>query len=135
MDSVEQCSNRCDASFARCRNDDLGAAAIDVVKIGFPRHPHAGQTGKMIDLIDIAEAIVPPGRNRALNLHIFNFRQGGAGRTEIQNPHLTAPFDESCTRCCPMKPLPPVTRTLVMYAGATCLAHGRGELRDCEVLG
>src|ERR1700730_5378064 len=58
----------CTAALARSRNDDLRAAAIDVMRIVFVRNPHAEQPGKVIDLIDAAQGLNPPGPDRAPNL-------------------------------------------------------------------
>jgi hypothetical protein len=80
---------------ARGRKDDLGAAAIDVMKIAFPPHPHAGQTGKMIDLFDTANGFPNPVRIEHGAFNIINFRQGPGRSVDIQHTHLEAPGDES----------------------------------------
>ncbi len=46
------------AAPARGRNDHLCAAVVDGVKVVFARHPHAGQAGKMINLIDAVQGII-----------------------------------------------------------------------------
>ncbi len=43
------------AALARGVDDDFRAAAVDGMKIAFVRHPHAGQGGKVIDILDIVE--------------------------------------------------------------------------------
>ena len=105
------------ALFARCGDDDLGAAAIDVVKVAFVRHPHAWQRGKVIDILDTVEGLSHQRRieYRALNeLHACTGQAGG----RISRMRTRRPCSRSAvTRCCPMKPLPPVTSVCVTDAG------------------
>ena len=76
--------------------------------------------------------MVHQARIKHRTLQVFNFGKAELGerisRTRTCRPCST----RADTRCCPMKPLPPVTSILVMYAGATGLTVG--ESMSCDVL-
>jgi len=79
------------AALARGRNDDLCATAIDGMKIAFVSHPHAGKTGKMINLFDAVQGFPHPVRIEHRTFDILNFRLDAGRRVEIENTHqLTA---------------------------------------------
>ena len=108
------------AALSRRLNDDFGAAAIDGVKIRFPRHPHPGQAGQVINLIDPVHCPVHQVAIKYRSTDIFDLCQGAGWRLKIENPHLPGPRAISAeTRWFPMKPLPPVTSMRVMLRGRT----------------
>ena len=84
----------CNAALARGRNDNLCAAAIDGMKIVFVRHPHTGKTGKVINLVDVAQGLIHQIRIKHRPFDILHFRQGAGWRAEIENSHLSTPRDE-----------------------------------------
>mgnify|MGYP003693806163 CR=1 FL=1 len=74
-----------------CRNDDLCATAIDGMKIAFVSHPHAGKTGKMINLSRRRSGLPYPVWIEHRTFDILNFRLDTGRRVEIENTHqLTA---------------------------------------------
>ena len=77
------------AAFARRGKHDLGAPAVDRVKIVLVRHPHARQAGKVINLVDVVERFAHHCRieYRAVDeLHAGR----GFGRMKIENAHAAA---------------------------------------------
>src|ERR1700730_12474314 len=84
----------CNAKLARGRNDDFRAAAIDGMKIAFIRHPHAGKTGKVINLGDAGHVLVHHSGIQHRTFEILHVRKGTARSAEIENAHLPAPRDE-----------------------------------------
>ena len=82
------------AALARGRNDNLCAAAIDGMKIAFVSHPHAGKSGKMIDLFDAVQGFPYPVRIEHRTFDILNFRLDAGRRVEIENTHRLAARDQ-----------------------------------------
>ena len=82
------------AAFARRRDDGLGAAAIDGMKILLARHPHAGPPGKMVNLIDVMKrAVHRVGvEHRAFDLVCLGC--GAARRTQVEHPRRAAARDQ-----------------------------------------
>ncbi len=63
-----------DAALPRRRKHDFGAATIDVVKVLLVRHPHAGQAGEVVDLLDVGESLVHDGRIKHRAINMLNIR-------------------------------------------------------------
>jgi malate dehydrogenase (oxaloacetate-decarboxylating)(NADP+) len=63
-------------------------------KIAFVSHPHAGKSGKMINLLDAAQSFPYPVRIQYRTFDILNFRLGAGRRVEIENTHLLAARDQ-----------------------------------------
>ena len=78
---------------ASSSKDDFRAAAIDRMKIAFLPHPHAGQTGEMIDLFDAAQGFPYPVRIQHRAFDILDLRLGMARRVDVQHAHLQTPVD------------------------------------------
>ena len=64
------------------------------MKIAFARHPHPRQSGKVIDLIDVAQANIDEARIEHRARHIFNFRQRKPRRANVENSYLSALSNE-----------------------------------------
>ena len=76
------------AALARRLDDDLGAAEIDGVKIGLPRHPHPRQPGQVIDLVDPVHRSVHQVPIKHRSPDMLNLRQCAGRWQKIENPHL-----------------------------------------------
>ena len=94
----------CNAALAGSRKDHLGAAVVDGMKIASPRHPHTGQAGEMIDLIDAAECIVDKVPIKHRSSDVLHFRQRSRRRLEIEHPHTSIPRDERRNQVLPDEP-------------------------------
>ena len=64
------------------------------MKIGFSRHPHAGQTGKVVDLFDVAEGLIHQSLDQAPSLRYIELPAGQSRRAKIEYAHLSALRDE-----------------------------------------
>ncbi|MDB5603926.1 MAG: hypothetical protein JWP25_826 [Bradyrhizobium sp.] len=79
---------------ARCCNDDFCALAIDGMKIVFVRHPHTGQTGKVVNLIDTAYGVFHRAPIKHRTSDMFNVWWDTGFRTKIENAHLSTALNE-----------------------------------------
>ena len=78
------------AALARSRNDHLGAAVIDGMKIVFARQPHAGQSGEVINLIDAVERSIHHVLVKHRAADILHLGQRAGRRLQIKHAHGAA---------------------------------------------
>ena len=82
------------AALSRRLYNGFGSTVVDRMEIAFPRQPHPGQAGKVIDLVD---AFHRPLHQVAIEHRapdMLDLRQGAERRLKIENPHLPLLRDE-----------------------------------------
>jgi hypothetical protein len=83
-------------TLARGRNDNLGAAAIDGMKVVLTRDPHARQAGKMVNFVDPIECLIDQFAVEYRALDVLCICHGAPRRAYIENARLPAARDERC---------------------------------------
>src|SRR5215218_3534108 len=64
------------------------------MEIGLVRHPHPRQPGKMINLVDVAQAATHQIPIEHRPCHVVDFGQGSPRTAKIENSHLAAACHE-----------------------------------------
>ena len=122
--AMEQSRN---TTFARRRNDDLSAPAIDVMKSSLRATHMPGRPARWYTSSTPSSAWFTNSRSSTEPLMYCAFataRPGGRrSRTRVCRPLATS----VATKCWPMKPLPPVTRTQVIDLAARRPGFGAGR--------
>ena len=82
------------AALARRSNHHFRAAAINGMEIVLVRHPHAGQRGKVVNMVNIIKRFSHQRRIENRTLNKVYPRRNGCGRVNIENAHTAALIDK-----------------------------------------